>query len=351
MAKNRSSKKAATRGSHSQKETSRSSRLLDAHESQLAPRPTKQNPSSKHRSTGGPHSSRRSSTRRVQPATGPRAPGPGGHTRPPPSSHTVASTAHGEAPAFAVPNIIPNAENLGRAIHHQIATMSGTLAEGEEPARFSSIYKYLPAYLGLQPGQVIPQCTMPTASNGEVGHYLYSEDVAREMIIAEYGDLEEGMEDIKELYQNAEIIGGHPDPADTTVRRIEFPKFPEMKFYMRYWLGHHSALISMDVCDIETDRPIQAPKDFTLFQIIDPPFGGFIQLKSLAHCMHLDNKSAVSTFTVMEGVWIEFRFKGKVVKKVQMPKRPQPAQQALPGIELQDLSSMSLYVLHVLRSV
>ncbi|KAL1742916.1 hypothetical protein HDZ31DRAFT_42137 [Schizophyllum fasciatum] len=255
------------------------------------------------------------------------------------SSRNHASSAN--APAYTVPSLVPNKEALNRAAEHQAATMNGTLAEGQEPARYSSLYQYLPAYLGIKPGEAMTQAQVTTSLDGESHYSLYSEEYMREKLISEYGNLEDGIRDVKAAYQNAEIVGGHPDPQDPTVEHIEF-EFPGLKFHVRYWLGHQTTMVSMDFCDSVTHRPIKKHKDFTLFQVMNPPFGGYAQLQSLAYCFNVDHQNSATTFIVMEGTWIEFRYRGKVVKKVQMPIRPQSAQPAFGGVPIQDVSSMSM---------
>ena len=87
------------------------------------------------------------------------------------------------------------------------ATMTGKLAPGQEPAKFSSIYQHLPKHIRIEAGTVIPQQPLLTSWGGEVLNCLYSEELANELLIVEYGSVEKGKKALKEVYETAEYVG------------------------------------------------------------------------------------------------------------------------------------------------
>ena len=53
-----------------------------------------------------------------------------------------------------------------------------------------------------------------------------------------------------------------------------------------------------------------------------------VQVQSLEYCFHLDQSVGYNSFAVLEGSILDVRWKGKTVKRVVMPERERPAQQA-----------------------
>ena len=105
------------------------------------------------------------------------------------------------------PGVPPNLDALKSTLEHMHATINGTLAPDQEPAKYSSVYQHLPKHFRIEEGTVIPQVPLLTSWGGEVVNCLYSEEVANELLIMEFGSVEKGKKAMKELYETAEYIG------------------------------------------------------------------------------------------------------------------------------------------------
>ncbi|KAL1721163.1 hypothetical protein EV715DRAFT_271474 [Schizophyllum commune] len=219
----------------------------------------------------------------------------------------------------------PNLDALASTLGHMYATVNGTLAPGQEPAKYSSVYQHLPKHLRIEEGTVIPQIPLLTSWGGEVVNCCYSEELANELLIVEYGSVEKGKKAVKEFMEVAEYLGGQPDPEDTTIDRIELPG---LSFHLRLWLGHQKKFVSFDFCDNETKRPVEKHRFLTIFYMRSPQDMHPVQVQSLEYCHHLDRSVGYNSFAVLEGSIVDVRWKGKTVKRVLMPERERPAQQA-----------------------
>ncbi|KAL1755916.1 hypothetical protein FB107DRAFT_212450 [Schizophyllum commune] len=229
----------------------------------------------------------------------------------------------------------PNLPALATALEHMHATMNGTLAPGQEPAKYSSLYQYLPKHLRIEEGTVIPQRPPLTSFGGEVINCLYSEELANELCILECGSVEKGRELVKETLRTAEYIGGQPDPEDTTIDRIYLP---DLSFHIRLWLGHQKTFVSFDFCDNVTRGPVVMPRHLTIFM-------GSNKLQPLEKCFRFDQSVGYNSFVVPESAVLDIRWKGKTIKTVEMPARARPAQDAVPARSAQDVYQSPLELL------
>ncbi|KAI5899479.1 uncharacterized protein SCHCODRAFT_02682484 [Schizophyllum commune H4-8] len=247
-------------------------------------------------------------------------------TAKPGSSLRRKNTKHKAAALTSKPgsDLGPNLPALATALEHMYATMNGTLAPGQEPAKYSSVYQYLPKHLRIEEGTVIPQRPPLTSFGGDTINCLYSEEAANELLILECGSVEKGKELVKEAYQTAEFIGGQPDPEDPTIDRIDLPNLP---FHLRLWLGHQKTFVSFDFCDNQTRRPVLKHRNLTVF-MQSPGSLNALQLQPLEKCFHYDQSVGYNSFVVPESAVLEIRWMGKNIKTVQMPAREQPAQPA-----------------------
>ncbi|KAL1728735.1 hypothetical protein EV714DRAFT_214496 [Schizophyllum commune] len=233
------------------------------------------------------------------------------------------------------PDLGPNLPALATALEHMHATMNGTLAPGQEPAKYSSLYQYLPKHLRIEEGTVIPQRPPLTSFGGEVINCLYSEELANELCILECGSVEKGRELVKETLQTADYIGGQPDPEDTTIDRIDLP---DLSFHIRLWLGHQKTFVSFDFCDNVTRGPVVMPRHLTIFM-------GSNKLQPLEKCFRFDQSVGYNSFVVPESAILDIRWKGKTIKTVEMPARSRPAQDAVPARSAQDVHQSPLELL------
>ncbi|KAL1672305.1 hypothetical protein EV122DRAFT_255915 [Schizophyllum commune] len=245
-----------------------------------------------------------------------------------------------EGPDLSGPGVPPNLDALKSTVEHKHATMTGNLAPGQEPAKFSSIYQHLPKHIRIEAGTVIPQQPLLTSWGGEVLNCLYSEELANELLIVEYGSVEKGKKALKEVYETAEYVGGQPDPEDTTIDRIELPG---LSFHLRLWLGYQKKFVSFDLCDNETKRPIEKHRFLTIFCMRSPQDLYPIQLQSLEYSDHFDRSIGYNSFAVVEGSILDIRWKGKSIKRVVMPERARAAQQvqAVPARGVRELEVKS----------
>ena len=101
----------------------------------------------------------------------------------------------------------PNLDALASTLGHMYATVNGTLAPGQEPAKYSSVYQHLPKHLRIEEGTVIPQIPLLTSWGGEVVNCCYSEELANELLKIEYGSVEKGKKAVKEFMEVAEYLG------------------------------------------------------------------------------------------------------------------------------------------------
>ncbi|KAI5899473.1 uncharacterized protein SCHCODRAFT_02605229 [Schizophyllum commune H4-8] len=69
----------------------------------------------------------------------------------------------------------PNLPVLTKAFDHIHATMTGTLAPGQELAKLSSVYMYLPKYFRIEEGTVFPQSPFSTINGSKSVFCSYSE--------------------------------------------------------------------------------------------------------------------------------------------------------------------------------
>ncbi|KAI4524351.1 hypothetical protein K525DRAFT_194207 [Schizophyllum commune Loenen D] len=249
-------------------------------------------------------------------------------------------TAKRTEPDYSGPGVPPNLDALKSTLEHMHATMSGTLAPGQEPAKYSSVYKHLPKHVRIEEGTVIPQQPLLTSWGGEVVNCLYSEEVANELLIMEFGSVEKGKKAMKELYETAEYIGGQPDPEDPTIERIELPN---LSFHLRLWLGYQKKFVSFDFCDNETKRPIEKHRFLAIFCMRSPQDLFPTQLQSLEYSDHFDRSIGYNSFAVIEGTILDIRWKGKPVKRVVLPERARAAQQvqAVPAQGVRELEVKS----------
>ncbi|KAL1707261.1 hypothetical protein EV121DRAFT_268657 [Schizophyllum commune] len=217
---------------------------------------------------------------------------------------------------------------------------AGNLAPGQEPAKFSSIYQHLPKHIRIESGTVIPQQPLLTSWGGTVLNCLYSEELANELLIVEYGSVEKGKNALKEVYETAEYVGGQPDPEDPTIDRIELPG---LSFHLRLWLGYQKKFVSFDLCDNESKRPIEKHRFLTIFCMRSPQDLYPIQLQSLEYSDHFDQSIGYNSFAVVEGSILDIRWKGKSIKRVVMPERARAAQQvqAVPARGVRELEVKS----------
>ncbi|KAL1694570.1 hypothetical protein GGG16DRAFT_46612 [Schizophyllum commune] len=249
-------------------------------------------------------------------------------------------TAERPEPDLSGPGVPPNLDALASTLGHMYATVNGTLAPGQEPAKYSSVYQHLPKHLRIEEGTVIPQQPLLTSWGGEVVNCLYSEEVANELLIVEFGSVEKGKKAMKELYETAEYIGGQPDPEDPTIERIELPN---LSFHLRLWLGYQKKFVSFDFCDNETKRPIEKHRFLTIFCMRSPQDLFPTQLQSLEYSDHFDWSIGYNSFAVIEGMILDIRWKGKPVKRVVLPERARAAQQvqAVPAQGVRELELKS----------
>ncbi|KAI5899478.1 uncharacterized protein SCHCODRAFT_02742563 [Schizophyllum commune H4-8] len=249
-------------------------------------------------------------------------------------------TAERTEPDLSGPGVPPNLDALASTLGHMYATVNGTLAPGQEPAKYSSVYQHLPKHLRIEEGTVIPQIPLLTSWGGEVVNCCYSEELANELLKVEYGSVEKGKKAVKEFMEVAEYLGGQPDPEDTTIDRIELPG---LSFHLRLWLGHQKNFVSFDFCDNETKRPVEKHRFLTVFYMRSPQDMHPVQVQSLEYCHHLDQSVGYNSFAVLEGSILDVRWKGKSIKRVVMPERERPAQQAqaVPARGLRELEVKS----------
>ncbi|KAL1742918.1 hypothetical protein HDZ31DRAFT_83798 [Schizophyllum fasciatum] len=263
----------------------------------------------------------------------------GSHRARRPRPPVVGPTAETDPATLGLP---PNSAALLDAFNHMYATMSGTLAEGQQPATYSSAYSYLPKHLRIEKGTVIPQGMPLPSCGGTVFNCRYSEEVVEQLLIAECGSAEEGMKQLKHLYENAEMTGGLPDPEDETIQHITLPG---LSFHVRLWLGHQKTFVSFDLCDNETEQPVPQDKNLTIFAMRSHNSLQADQILSVEDCHHYDVPVPYNTFVVPEGALLDFRWKGKSIARVEMPTRERPSQPTQPATGFQMLGKSPLQFL------
>ncbi|TRM68782.1 hypothetical protein BD626DRAFT_471820 [Schizophyllum amplum] len=199
------------------------------------------------------------------------------------------------------------------------AAMSGTLSPDEAPVNVSSIYSFLPEHLSVPagtpwagPGSLTEPGVHPFGS-------LMSEDMVNLILEQEYGTVEKGMEAVKTMYANMDVIGNEPPPGDDTVQRVDIPCIP---FYMRFWMGlmDRSRTICFHIMDATTDEPGRASPDLKMFNR-EAGVGERYRLYPTEHYMNPGVQYPVENYRVHDGDVLEFVVGGERVKTVRLPSR------------------------------
>lgn len=98
---------------------------------------------------------------------------------------------------------------------------------------------------------MIPPQPIVTALDGDTLHIPMSEDLAQALMISYCGSVEEATRQMKDIYSKANIIGGIPDPKDTTIQKVELPG---VGCHMRFWMATKRALYRSISATIEVDK-------------------------------------------------------------------------------------------------
>lgn len=245
--------------------------------------------------------------------------------QPPPTQSTLGASS---STLLAMPA-------MEAACAHLHRTMTGTLEPGEEPAATTRVYEWLPSHIAKPGGIPIPPQPIRTAHNGDTLHIPMSEGLAQALMIARCGSVEEGTKQLKELYSRINVLGGIPDPQDTTLQKVELPG---VGCHMRFWLGHQTRTISFDLCDDRTGQLVAKPPSLEIFHV-NAITGDLTELKSLQWCQGFKPRTTMkeATFVVAEGTELEFVFKGTTLKTTLLPTRGQPVRPAVDPTVLQEL--------------
>ncbi|TRM62475.1 hypothetical protein BD626DRAFT_630667 [Schizophyllum amplum] len=149
-----------------------------------------------------------------------------------------------------------------------------------------------------------------------------SEDLAQALMISYCGSVEEATRQMKDIYSKANIIGGIPDPKDTTIQKVELPG---VGCHMRFWMATKRALYRSISATIEVDK----------LSLSRPIYRSWCQAFSVT--------ATAATFAVLQGTEQEFVFDGKIIKRILLPTRGQPVQPAVDPTVLQELPLMVPY--------
>lgn len=198
----------------------------------------------------------------------------------------------------------------------------GITRPGDEKPVYSSTYSYRPEHIRIPEGTPVAPCMPLTSNDGTVEHILWTEEMMNLVLETEFGSVEEGKRYLRDISTGVDVIGGLPDPKDTSVRHIPIPGQP---YSMRLWTGHmdRSRTVSWNIVSNDTGEPMPKPKNLRMFTVdntgnIDQPCFSMEVAQDLDKREHL----SCETWCYPDGTVIEFVVGRKSVRRVRLPLRP-----------------------------
>ncbi|KAL1716903.1 hypothetical protein EV715DRAFT_292786 [Schizophyllum commune] len=219
----------------------------------------------------------------------------------------------------------------------QFAAASKRLAQalkGKTPARaappvYSSIYSYLPAYCRIEEGTPVAPGAFPQAYAGTAQAcqpMLWTEDEVNIVLKAEFGDVEMGHRFMREMASVSDVVGGSPDPEDSSIRTIPIP---DQTYYMRLWTGHmdQQKTVCWQLMSNKTHKPMVRPEELTIYDITEGHER--MALPSLEGCWRIEKEGSGpvprgvgETFAATDGAIVEFVVRGQPIFRIRLPARP-----------------------------